>query len=68
MDVGNINEGIRDIRVALEIKPAFRAVDDITEIQEELNHIKAFAHLSLSVKRELSSCIDYQIAQPNEVC
>ncbi len=61
-------ESIRDVRLALEVKPQMRAADDILDIYEEISHIKAFSHLSSSVKRELCSCVDYQILASGETC
>ncbi|CAL8389613.1 unnamed protein product [Gadus morhua 'NCC'] len=48
------------LRMVLRKRPSERTADDLEIIYEELLHIKALSHLSITVKRELSGVLIFE--------
>ena len=52
-----------------ENRPADRSEDDLLEILEEMNHLKAFAHLSTSARAQLARVVRMErIAHNGDIC
>eukprot|EP01137_Pigoraptor_chileana_P015860 Opistho-2@5463 len=51
------------VRECLEKRPEERNMDDIEDILTEMNHIKAFSHLTSSVRTELCRVILYDVVE-----
>jgi len=50
-------------------RPERRTQEEIMDILEELNHLKAYAHLSTSVRRELAALVTFEVvATAGDVC
>ncbi|XP_056436485.1 rap guanine nucleotide exchange factor 4-like [Gadus chalcogrammus] len=57
------------LRMVLRKRPSERTADDLEIIYEELLHIKALSHLSITVKRELSGVLIFEShANAGTVC
>ena len=49
------------LRLALEKPPSERTPDDLADILDEMNHLKAFSHLSTSVRKELCGVFGFTV-------